>query len=98
MIHLAEVQQEKNFTQMKLMDSENGWLCKQVHVKETKKAEKKSTTQAHTHLMTGTENLDVHAEKYFMKHWKAVVKELGPKLEQICKEINDHSKVIAKAD
>ena len=33
-----------------------------------------------------------------MKHWKAVAKELRPKLKQICKEINNHSKAIAEAD
>ena len=44
MIHFAEVQLEKDFTQMKLMDSENGQLHKQVHAKEKRKAEQKGTT------------------------------------------------------
>lgn len=39
-IHLAEVQLERDFTQMKLMDTENGRLCKQVYAKEKRKAKK----------------------------------------------------------
>jgi hypothetical protein len=96
-ICLAEVQLEKDFTQMTLMDSENGRLRKQVHAKETKKAEKKSTTQAHARLMTGAENLDALAEKDFMKHWKDVMKELAPTLKRIRRDITDHYKSIAAA-
>ncbi len=97
-IRLAEVQLEKDYTQMTLMDSENGRLCKQVYAKEKKKAEKKGTTQAHARLMTGAENLDALAEKDFMKHWKEVVKELAPTFKRIRKEISDHNKAVAAAD
>jgi hypothetical protein len=97
-IRFAEVQLEKDFMQMKLMDSENGRLRKQVHAKEKRRAEKKGTTQAHARLMTGTENLDALAEKDFMKIWKDVMKELGPRLKQIRKEISDHSKAAAEAN
>jgi hypothetical protein len=96
-ICLAEVQLEKDFTQMKLMDSENGRLRKQVHGKERRKTEKKSTTQAHARLMTGAENLDALAESDFMKHWKVLVKELAPVLKRIRKKITDHEKAIAAA-
>ena len=74
----VEVQLEKDFTQMTLMDLENGYLRKQAFAKEKKKMEKKETTQAHARLMTGEENLDALAEKDFMKQWKEVVKEMAP--------------------
>jgi hypothetical protein len=82
-IHLAGVQLERDYTQMKLMDSENGRLQKCAFAKEKKKLEKKETTQGHACLMTGEENLDVLAEKDFMKHWKKVTKELAPVFKQI---------------
>ena len=47
-------------------------------MKEKQKAKKKGTTQAHAHLMTGTENLNALAEKDFMKYWKDMMKELAP--------------------
>ena len=50
---LAEVQLEKDFTQMKLMDSENGHLCKEAYAKQKNKTEKREMTQAHAYLMTG---------------------------------------------
>jgi hypothetical protein len=37
---LTEVQLEKDFTQMKLMDLEKICLCKQAYAKEQKKTEK----------------------------------------------------------
>jgi hypothetical protein len=82
---------------MKLMDSENGWLCKQVYAKEKRKAEKRGTTQAHARLMTGAENLDALAEHDFMKHWKEVMKELAPIFKHIHKEISKHDKEVAAA-
>ncbi|KAF8224610.1 hypothetical protein L208DRAFT_1510654, partial [Tricholoma matsutake] len=45
-LRLTEVQLEKDFTQMKLMDLENGCLCKRAYAKEKKKSEKRETTQA----------------------------------------------------
>ena len=96
-LRLAEVQLEKDFTQMTLMDMENGRLRKRAYAKEKKKAEKKETTQAHARLMTGTENLDALAEKDFMKQWKEVAKELVPIFKRIRKEIGDHDKSIAQA-
>ncbi|KAM6500228.1 hypothetical protein JOM56_003242 [Amanita muscaria] len=97
-VGLAEVQLEKDFTQMKLMDSENGRLRKRAFAKEKKKTEKRETTQAHARLMTGTENLDALAEKDFKRHWKEVVKELGPIFKRIRKEISDHYKDIVDSD
>ena len=82
---------------MKLMDTENGWLHKQVHAKEKRKAEKQGTTQAHARLMTGAENLDALAEHDFMKHWKEVMKELAPIFKYICKEISEHDKKVVVA-
>ena len=73
-IHLAEVELEKDFIQMKLMDSENRCLHKQVYAKQSKKAEKKEMTQAHACLMTAAKNLDALAKKDFMKYWKEVMK------------------------
>jgi len=96
-IRLAEVQLERDFTQMKLMDTENGRLRKQVHAKEKRKAEKRGTAQGHARLMTGAENLDALAEHDFMKHWKEVMKELAPIFKRIRKEINEHDKKIAAA-
>jgi hypothetical protein len=97
-LHLAEVQLEKDFTQMKLMDSENGRLRKRAFAKEKKKTEKRETTQAHARLMTGAENLDALAEKDFMKNWKEVTKELAPVFKRIRKGIADHYKDIADAN
>ncbi|KAM6499488.1 hypothetical protein JOM56_004996 [Amanita muscaria] len=97
-VGLAEVQLEKDFTQMKLMDSENGRLRKRAFAKEKKKTEKRETTQAHARLMTGTENLDALAEKDFKRHWKEVVKELGLIFKRIRKEISDHYKDIVDSD
>lgn len=94
---LAEVQLERDFTQMKLMDLENGRLRKRAFAKEKKKSEKKETTQGHARLMTGVENLDALAEKDFMKQWKEVVKELSPIFKQIRSGISDHEKGIAQA-
>ena len=82
---------------MKLMDTENGQLCKQVHAKEKRKAEKQGTVQGHARLMTGTENLDALAEHNFMKHWKEVMKELEPIFKHIRKEINEHDKKVVAA-
>jgi hypothetical protein len=96
-IHLAEVQLKKDCTQMKLMDSANGHLQKRAFAKERKKMEKKETTQAHTRLMTGRENLDALAEKDFMKQWKEVVKELVPIFKQIWNKISEHEKGVAQA-
>jgi hypothetical protein len=95
-IHLAEVQLERDYTQMKLMDSENGRLRKRAFAKEKKKLEKKETTQGHARLMTCEENLDALAEKDFMKHWKEVMKELAPVFKQIRSEISEHEKGIAQ--
>ena len=97
MICLAEVQLEWDFTQMKLMDTENGRLCKQVHAKEKRKAKKWGTAQGHARLMTGAKNLNALAEHDFMKHWKEVMKELALIFKCICKEINKHDKKIAAA-
>jgi hypothetical protein len=83
MIRLAKVQLEKNFTQMKLMDAENGQLCQRAYAKEKRKMEKKELTQAYAHLMTSEENLDALTQKDFMKHWKEVMKELAPKFKQL---------------
>lgn len=96
-IRLSEQQLEKDFTQMKFMDSENGCSRNRVFAKEKKKMEKKETTQAHACLMTGAENLDALAEKDFMKQWKDVVKELAPIFKRIWGEINNHEKVIVQA-
>jgi hypothetical protein len=96
-IHLTEVQLEKDFTQMKLMDLENGRLRKRAFAKEKKKAEKKETTQAHSRLMTSSENLDALAEKDFMKQWKDVTKELAPIFKRIRNEISNHEKEIVDA-
>ena len=95
-IHLTGVQLERDYTQMKLMDSENGCLQKRAFVKEMKKLKKKETTQGHARLMTGEENLDALAEKDFMKHWKEVMKELMPVFKQIRSEISEHEKRIAQ--
>lgn len=96
-LRLAEVQLERDFTQMTLMDAENGRLRKRAYAKEKKKAERKETTQAHARLMTSAENLDALAKNDFLKHWKEVVKELGPIFKQIRKEISEHEKGVAKA-
>src|ERR1700733_9725321 len=88
-IGLTEVQLEMDFTQMKLMDTKNGWLHKQVHAKEKKKAEKRTTAQGHARLITGAKNLDALAESDFMKQWKGVMKELAPIFKQICKKISN---------
>jgi hypothetical protein len=96
-IHLAEVQLERDFTQMKLMDSENGRLRKQVFAKEKRKVEKRVTSQAHARLMTGDENLDALAEHDFKKHWKEVMKELAPIFKCIRKKITEHDKEVAVA-
>jgi hypothetical protein len=82
---------------MKLMDSENGHLQKQIHAKEKRKAEKRETTKAHAHLITATENLDALAERDFKKSWKAVMKKLAPKLKEIWKKITNHEKAITAA-
>jgi len=79
------------------MDTENGWLHKQVYAKEMRKAKKQGTTQAHAHLMTDAKNLDALAEHDFMKHWKEVIKELAPICKHICKEISEHDKKVAVA-
>ena len=97
-IRLTEAQLERDFTQMKLMDTENGRLWKQIHAKEKKKSEKRETTQAHARLMTATENLDALAEKDFKKHWKAVIKELAPKFKGIRNKIKNHEKAITVAN
>jgi hypothetical protein len=39
-----------------------------------------------------TENLDALAERDFKKSWKAVVKELAPKLKGIWKKIINHKR------
>jgi DDE superfamily endonuclease len=96
-LRLAEVQLEKDFTQMKLMDSENGRLRKRAYTREKKKTEKRETTQAHARLMTGEENLNALAEKDFMRKWKDVVKELAPTFKQIRGTIGDHEKQMAQA-
>ena len=83
---------------MKLMDSENGHLQKQIYTKEKRKAEKRETTQAHTRLMAATENLDTLAERDFKKSWKAVVKELVPKFKGIRKKIMNHEKAVIVAN
>jgi hypothetical protein len=62
---------------MKLIDPENGQLHQHAYAKEKRKMEKKELTQAPACLMTSEENLDVLAEKDFMKHWKDVTKELA---------------------
>jgi hypothetical protein len=96
-LHLAEVQLEKDFTQMKLMDLENGRLWKWAYMREKKKTEQRETTQAHACLMTGVENLNALAEKDFMRKWKDIVKELAPTFKQIRGAISDHEKQMVQA-
>jgi hypothetical protein len=94
-LRLAEVQLEKDFTQMKLMDSENGRLRKRAYAKEKRKAGKRETTLAHARLMTGAENLDALAENDFRKLWKEVAKEMRPIFKRRQKNIADHYRKIA---
>ncbi|KAJ3534000.1 hypothetical protein NM688_g7200 [Phlebia brevispora] len=92
----AGVQLEQSFTQMKLMDKENGQLRMRANKKEKRPTRRLDTT--HARHLTDTEALERLARADWDKNMKAVFAEAKQVFKLRRKVVTDYEKAIAAAE